>query len=58
MTQKTSEEIIRVAGVACCPGSATPSRKNRRLPGTISGKRGVRFFAGTVFADTTFGLKY
>ena len=58
MTQKMSENIIRLAGTVCCPGHATPSRKNRRLPGTISGNRGVRHLAGTVFADTTFALKY
>ena len=57
MTQKMSENIIRLAGTVCCPGHATPSRKNRRLPGTITGKSGVRFLAGTVFADTSIGLK-
>jgi len=58
MTQKASEDIIRLAGTACCPSRTIPSRKNRRLPGTISGNRGVRHLAGTVFADTTFALKY
>jgi hypothetical protein len=57
MTQKMSANIIRLAGTVCCPGHTTPSRKNRRLPGTISGKTGVRFLAGTVFADTSSGLK-
>ena len=57
MTQKMSENIIRLAGTVCCPGHVTPSRKNRRLPGTIQGKTGVRFLAGTVSADTSFGLK-
>jgi hypothetical protein len=57
MTQKMSEDIIRLAGTVCCTSRITPSRKNRRLPGTVTGKSGVRFLAGTVFADTSFGLK-
>jgi hypothetical protein len=51
MTPKISQVIIRLAGTTCC-GQATPVRKNRRLPGTVSGKPGVRHFAGTVFVDT------
>ncbi len=57
MTSKTTQKLIRLAGTVCCSG-ITPSRKNRRLPGTITGKRGVRHLAGTVFADTSSGLKY
>ena len=57
MTQKMSENIIRLAGTVCCTSRITPSRKNRRLPGTVTGKSGVRFLAGTVFADTSIGLK-
>jgi hypothetical protein len=57
MTQKMSANIMRLAGTVCCPGQSTPSRKNRRLPGTITGKTGVRFLAGTVFADSSTGLK-
>jgi hypothetical protein len=57
MTQTLSKSIIRLAGTTCCSSSTTPSRKNRRLPGTVTGKAGVRYLAGTVFADTTFGLK-
>ena len=57
MTQKMSENIIRLAGTVCCTSRVTPSRKSRRLPGTITGKTGVRFLAGTVFADTSTGLK-
>ena len=58
MTQTLSKGLIRLAGTTCCPASITPSRKNRRLPGTITGKAGVRHLAGTMFADTTFGLKH
>ena len=50
-------DIIRLAGTACCPGRVSPPRKNRRLPGTVTGKAGVRHLAGTVFADTTFAFK-
>jgi hypothetical protein len=57
MTQKMSANIIRLAGTVCCPGPITPLRKNRRLPGTITGKAGVRFLAGTVFADSSTGFK-
>jgi hypothetical protein len=57
MTQKMSANIIRLAGTVCCTSRITPSRKNRRLPGTITGKSGVRFLAGTVFADSSTGLK-
>jgi hypothetical protein len=57
MTQKMSERIIRLAGTACCPGQIIPRPKTRRLPGTITGKAGVRHLAGTVFADTSFALK-
>ncbi len=52
-----SANIIRLAGTVCCPGPITPLRKNRRLPGTITGKAGVRFLAGTVFADSSTGFK-
>ena len=52
-----SANIIRLAGTVCCTSRITPSRKNRRLPGTITGKAGVRFLAGTVFADSSIGLK-
>jgi hypothetical protein len=57
MTQKMSENIIRLAGTVCCTSRIATSRKSRRLPGTITGKAGVRFLAGTVFADTSTGLK-
>jgi hypothetical protein len=57
MKPKTSENIVRVAGTACCPDRITPLRKNRRLPGTVTGKPGVRHLAGTVFAGASFGLK-
>ncbi len=52
MPHKMNKGIITLAGMACCT-QVTPSRKNRRLPGTITGKPGVRHLAGTVFADTT-----
>ena len=52
-----SANIIRLAGTVCCTSRITPSRKNRRLPGTITGKSAVRFLAGTVFADSSTGLK-
>jgi hypothetical protein len=57
MPQKMNADIIRLAGTACCPGRVSPPRKNRRLPGTVTGKAGVRHLAGTVFADTTFAFK-
>jgi len=53
MTQKLTKSLLTLAGTACCPGQVTPSRKNRRLPGTVTGKPGVRHLAGTAFADTT-----
>jgi hypothetical protein len=56
MISKTTR-VIRAAGMACCSGQVTPLRKNRRLPGTISGKAGVRHLAGTVVADTSESLK-
>ena len=57
MTQALSKGIIRLAGTTCCSGPVTPLRKNRRLPGTITSKSGVRHLAGTVFANTAFGMK-
>jgi hypothetical protein len=44
--------------MTCCSGQVTPSRKTRRLPGTISGKPGVRHLTGTVFAYAPIGLKH
>jgi len=56
MTTKISQVIVRLAGTTCC-GQAAPARKNRRLPGTVSGKPGVRHLAGTVFVDAMPALK-
>ncbi len=57
MTQKMSQGIVQLAGTVCCPGRTAPARatsaplrNNRQLPGTITGKPGVRYLAGTVFA--------
>lgn len=58
MTEKINEDILRLAGMTCCSGQVTPSRKTRRLPGTISGKPGVRHLTGTVFAYAPIGLKH
>ncbi len=58
MNNKATQDLVRLAGVACCqgrslsagrPGTRIPE-KFRRLPGTVTGKRGVRHLAGTVFA--------
>ena len=57
MTQTLSKGIILLAGTTCCSAPIIPSRKSRRLPGTVTGKPGVRHFAGTVFAHTTFDSK-
>ncbi len=57
MTQRVNKSILTLAGTACCTGQVTPPRKHRRLPGTVTGKPGVRYLAGTVFAETTFSAK-
>jgi hypothetical protein len=57
MTPKINESLIRLAGMTCCSVDVTPLRKNRRLPGTVTGKPGVRHLAGTVFVDTILALK-
>ena len=58
MKHKATQDLVRLAGVACCQGRSLSAgrtgtripEKYRRLPGTITGKPGVRHLAGTVFA--------
>jgi len=58
MRQKINEDSLRLAGITCCSAPVTPSPKSRRLPGTITGKPGVRHLAGTVLADAIPALKF